>query len=151
MSVVAEAKRQGALTATITNFPNSDLGQAADFVIDLHAGEEKSVAATKTYTGELAAIALLSTVLSGDAAMRNALEQIPGLVAQALALPNGIDRIAERFRYMAACVAIGRGFNYCTAFELALKMKELTYTVVSPTAAPIFCTVRWRWSTRAFR
>ena len=138
VSVVAEAKRQGALTATITNFPDSDLGQAADFVIDLHAGEEKSVAATKTYTSELAAIALLSTALNGDAAMRNALEQIPGVVAQALALPNGIDRIAERFRYMEACVAIGRGFNYCTAFELALKLKELTYTVVEPYSSADF-------------
>jgi glutamine---fructose-6-phosphate transaminase (isomerizing) len=138
VSVVAEAKRQGALTATITNFPDSDLGQAADFVIDLHAGEEKSVAATKTYTSELAAIALLSTVLSGDATMRNALEQIPGVVAQALALPNDIDRTAERFRYMEACVAIGRGFNYCTAFELALKMKELTYTVVEPYSSADF-------------
>lgn len=138
LAVVAEAKRQGALTATITNFPESDLGQAADFVVDLHAGEEKSVAATKTYTGELAAIALLSTALSGDAEMRAGLERIPGVVAQALAMSSSIDRIAERYRYMEACVTIGRGYNYCTAFELALKMKELTYTVVEPYSSADF-------------
>jgi glucosamine--fructose-6-phosphate aminotransferase (isomerizing) len=138
VSVVAEAKRQGALTATITNFPESDLAQVADFVVDLHAGEEKSVAATKTYTGELAAIALLSAALRGDPEMHRILDQIPGIVGQALAMPNGIDRLAERYRYMEACVTIGRGFNYCTAFELALKMKELTYTVVEPYSSADF-------------
>jgi len=65
VSVVAEAKRQGALTAALTNIPASDLGRAAEYVLDLHAGEEKSVAATKTYTAQLAAIALLSACLSG--------------------------------------------------------------------------------------
>jgi glucosamine--fructose-6-phosphate aminotransferase (isomerizing) len=138
VAVVAEAKRQGALTATITNFPESDLGQAADFVINLHAGQEKSVAATKTYTAELAAIAMLSTLLSGDAEMARDLERIPDWVAQALSAPNPMDRIAERYRYMASCVVIGRGLNYCTAFELALKMKELTYTVVEPYSSADF-------------
>lgn len=137
VSVLAEAQRQGALTAAITNFPQSDLGRASDFVLKLHAGEEKSVAATKTYTTSLAAIALLSAVLSGDDARLAALDQIPGVAAQALALP-GIDRVAERYRYMSACVAIGRGFNYCTAFELALKLKELTYTVVEPYSSADF-------------
>jgi len=106
-------------------------------VLKLHAGEEKSVAATKTYTTSLAAIALLSAVLSGDDARLAALDQIPGVAAQALALP-GIDRVAERYRYMSACIAIGRGFNYCTAFELALKLKELTYTVVEPYSSADF-------------
>jgi glucosamine--fructose-6-phosphate aminotransferase (isomerizing) len=137
VSVLAEAQRQGALTAALTNFPQSDLGQAADFVLDLHAGEEKSVAATKTYTASLAALALLSTALSRDDELRGALEQMPGVAAQALALPS-VDRVAERYRYMSACIAIGRGFNYCTAFELALKLKELTYTVVEPYSSADF-------------
>ncbi len=138
VSVVAEAKRQGALTAAITNFPGSDLGQAAEFVIDLHAGEEKAVAATKTYTAELGAIALLSTVLSGDPAQAAALEAIAGQVEQALALNSDLDRVAERYRYMEACVTIGRGYNYATAFELALKLKEMTYTVVEPYSSADF-------------
>jgi glucosamine--fructose-6-phosphate aminotransferase (isomerizing) len=138
VSVVAGAKRQGALTAAITNMPESDLGQAADFVINLHAGEEKSVAATKTYITELAAIAMLSTQLNGQGQMARDLARIPGLVAQALSAPNPMERIAERYRYMTSCVVIGRGFNFCTAFEMALKMKELTYTVVEPYSSADF-------------
>jgi glucosamine--fructose-6-phosphate aminotransferase (isomerizing) len=138
VSVVAEARRQGALTAAITNIPGSDLAQTADFVLELHAGEEKSVAATKTYTAELGAVALVSAALSGDAEMARDLARVPEFVAQALALPNPMDRIAERYRYMPACVVIGRGFNYCTAFEMALKVKELTYTVVHPYSSADF-------------
>lgn len=138
VSVVAEGKKQGALTAAFTNIPDSDLGQAADFVIALHAGEEKSVAATKTYTSELAAIALLSAVLADDADMLTALQQIPTQVAQTLTLGPEISRLAERYRYMRICVVIGRGYNYATAFELALKMKELTYTMVEPYSSADF-------------
>ncbi|MFO7683037.1 MAG: SIS domain-containing protein [Chloroflexota bacterium] len=138
VSVVAEGKKQGALTAAFTNIPGSDLGQTADFVIALHAGEEKSVAATKTYTSELAVIALLSAVLARDAAMLTALQQIPTQVAQTLTLGPEISRLAERYRYMRICVVIGRGYNYATAFELALKMKELTYTMVEPYSSADF-------------
>lgn len=130
VAVLDEARRQGALTATITNVPASPLGQAADFVIDLHAGEERSVAATKTYTAELAAVALLSACLAGDEAQLSALQQVPGQVAQALELDNRMTTVAERYRYMASCAVIGRGYNYATAYEAALKLKELTYTVV---------------------
>lgn len=137
VAVLAEARRQGALTAAITNAPGSDLAHTADFVLRLHAGEERAIAATKTYTASLAAIALLSVALDGDHGRREALEQLPGVVAQALALA-GVDRVAERYRYMSACVVIGRGFNYCTAFELALKLKELTYTVAEPYSSADF-------------
>ena len=138
VAVLAEARRQGALTAAITNFPNSDLGQTAEFVIDLHAGEEKAIAATKTYTAELAAIALLSSTLGGDAEMMRALELVPGHVTQTLSMNSNLDRIAERYRYAQSCVTIGRGYNYCTAFELALKLKEMTYTIVEPYSSADF-------------
>ncbi|MGQ9489354.1 MAG: SIS domain-containing protein [Anaerolineae bacterium] len=138
VAVLAEARRQGALTAAITNFPASELGQAAEFVLDLHAGEEVAVAATKTYTAELGAIALLSVMFSGDPAQVAALEAIPDRVGQALALNSSLDCIAERYRYMQACVTIGRGYNYATAFELALKLKEMTYTVVEPYSSADF-------------
>ena len=138
VSVLAEARRQGALTAAITNFPGSDLGQTADFVISLHAGEEKAVAATKTYTAELGAIALLSAALSGDPAQAAALEAAAAQVGQSLALNSALNQVAERYRYMQACVTIGRGYNYATAFELALKLKEMTYTVVEPYSSADF-------------
>ncbi len=85
VSVVAEGQRQGALTAAITNEPASDLGQTADFILELHAGEERSVAATKTYTAELAAIALLSVSLDGDAGRHEMLARMPQRVAEAMA------------------------------------------------------------------
>lgn len=138
VAVAAEGKRQGALTAVLTNVPHSDLGQTADFVIDLHAGAEKSVAATKTYTAELGAIALLSAALAGDEAMFTALQQLPTQVAQTLTLGPEIGRLAERYRYMRVCVVIGRGYNYATAYELALKLKELTYTMVEPYSSADF-------------
>ena len=138
VSVLAEARRQDVLTAAITNVPDSDLGQEADFVVDLHAGVEKSVAATKTYTSELAAIALLSATLADDDDMKVALAQIPNTVEQTLSMRNEIANVTERYRYMRDCVVIGRGYNYATAFELALKMKELTYTIAEPYSSADF-------------
>lgn len=138
VSVVVEARRQGALIAAITNFPDSDLGQQADYVINLNAGLEKSIAATKTYTGELAAIALLSATLAQNNDMIEALTQVPEAVSATLKLEAEIGRLAERYRYMRDCVVIGRGYNYATAFELALKLKELTYTIAEPYSSADF-------------
>ncbi len=138
VAVVAEARRQGALTAAITNFPDSDLGRAADHVIALHAGVEQAVAATKTYTAELAAIALLSATLADDDEMRRALDNIPGQIEHCLELAPEVLLRAERYRYMRVCVVIGRGYNYATAFETALKIKELTYLVAEPYSSADF-------------
>jgi glucosamine--fructose-6-phosphate aminotransferase (isomerizing) len=138
VSVIAEARRQGALTAAITNVPDSDLGKSAEHVIALHAGDERSIAATKTYTTELAAIAALSVALSERERDRQALLDIPEAVTETLRLSPAIGQITERYRYMRDCVVIGRGFNYATAFELALKMKELTYTIAEPYSSADF-------------
>jgi glucosamine--fructose-6-phosphate aminotransferase (isomerizing) len=70
--------------------------------------------------------------------MLTTLQQIPTQVAQTLTLGPEIGRLAERYRYMRVAVVIGRGFNYATAFELALKMKELTYTMVEPYSSADF-------------
>lgn len=138
VSVLAEARRQGAMTAAITNFPDSDLARQAEHVITLHAGEEKSIAATKTYTASLAAIALLSAELTGDEQMRQALGAIPDKVESLLALSPQLGALAERYRYMRDCVVLGRGYSYATAFEFALKMKELTYTIAEPYSSADF-------------
>lgn len=138
VAVLAEARRQGQLTAVLTNNPTSDLGRQADFVIDLGAGAEKSVAATKTYTAQLMALAMLSTALANDHARWDQLHAIPHAVRQALTLEQPIAQIAPRYRYMQRSVVIGRGFNYATAFELALKIKELTYTIVEPYSSADF-------------
>ena len=138
VSVVGEAKRQGVLTAVLTNVPDSDLAQEGDFVINLHAGSEKAVAATKTYTTELTAIAMLSVALAQNEQLEAELEQIPAAVDSTLTMNNAIATVAPRYRYMNRSVVIGRGFNYATAFEMALKMKELTYTIVEPYSSADF-------------
>jgi glutamine---fructose-6-phosphate transaminase (isomerizing) len=138
VSVLAEARRQGALTAAITNEVNSDLAAQADHVIALHAGVERSIAATKTYTSELMALALLSATLAADKGMLAALARVPAAVAAVLGVREEISTIAQRYRYMRDCVVIGRGFNYASAFELALKMKELTYTIAEPYSSADF-------------
>jgi glucosamine--fructose-6-phosphate aminotransferase (isomerizing) len=138
VAVLAEARRQGALTAVMTNAPSSDLAAQGDVVIDLQAGQERAVAATKTYTAELAAVALLSAHLAGEAEAMVALESVPDAIAAVLAANGPASELATRCRYMERAVVIGRGFNYATAFELALKLKELTYTVVEPYSSADF-------------
>ena len=138
VSVLKEGKRQGNLTLAITNAPNSPLAQAADFVLDVQAGPELSVAATKTYTNELMAIAMLSVGLAGEAARWDELAQVAGWVGEALKQDASIGSLAPRYRYMQQCVVLGRGYNYATAFEWALKLKELTYVEAEPYSSADF-------------
>jgi glucosamine--fructose-6-phosphate aminotransferase (isomerizing) len=127
VAVVEEAKRQGRPTLAITNDGASPLASAADHVIELHAGVERSVAATKTYTAQLTVMALLATALSGSG--QDQLQSLPEAVAATLRGAAGVAQRAERYRYMEQCVVVGRGYNLATAFELALKLKELTYVM----------------------
>jgi len=129
VSVIEEGHRQGCLTLAITNSPESSLARAADLVLDIQAGDEKAVAATKTYTTELMAIAMLSAALTNDKKHWRELGQVSGWAETVLKQDVIIARMSERYRYMQQCVVLGRGFNYCTAFEWALKLKELTYIV----------------------
>ena len=138
VSVIADAKKQGSPTIAITNEPDSDLARIADCLVDLHAGPELSVAATKTYTTELAAIAALSTLAAKDPELEAILHSVPELMQETLALSPSIAQAAERYRYMRMCVVIGRGFNYPTAFEVALKIKELNYIIAEPYSSADF-------------
>lgn len=138
VSVLETGKRQGNLTLAITNQPDSPLARAADFVMELTAGPEKAVAATKTYTAELLAIAMLSAALQNDAALWTELARVPGWVAAALGQDQAIQQSVQRYRYMQQCVVLGRGYNYATAFEWALKLKELTYTLAEPYSSADF-------------
>lgn len=138
VSVLAEGKKQGALTAAITNTIDSDLGQAADMVLDLSAGEELSLAATKTYTAQLACLARLSVELNPTGEMQHELKALPEKVTQVFQHEDQIENLSERYRYMSHCAVIGRGFNYASAFELSLKLKELTYTIAEPYSSADF-------------
>ncbi|GAB4188995.1 MAG: SIS domain-containing protein [Roseiflexaceae bacterium] len=126
VAVLEEARRQGRPTLAITNDGASPLARAADHVIELHAGPERSVAATKTYTAQIAAVALLAAAWSERPELLEQLRALPQAVAATLEQTAWAGR-TERYRYAEQCVVIGRGYNYATAFEIALKLKELTY------------------------
>jgi glutamine---fructose-6-phosphate transaminase (isomerizing) len=138
VSVLEEGRKQNCLTFSLTNDSSSPLAQASDFVIDLKSGPEKAVAATKTYTAELMAVAMLSTALNGTKKAWVELAKVPAWMSQALKLDDFISQAAQRYRYIDQTVVLGRGFNYATAFEWALKMKELTYIIAEPYSSADF-------------
>lgn len=138
VSVLEEGRRQGCLTLAITNATHSPMAHTADLVLDIQAGDEKSIAATKTYTSELMAIAMLSTAMSRNNSQWCELESLPEQAQNVLTQDESICRMVERYRYMRHCVVLGRGLNYCTAFEWALKLKELTYTIADPYSSADF-------------
>lgn len=138
ISVLEEGRRQGCLTLAVTNSPGSPLGQAADFVLDVQASPELAVAATKTYTAELMSIAMLSAALQGGQDGWAVLESVPGWIRTTLGLEEKISTAVQRFRGMQRCAVIGRGYNYCTVFEWALKLKELAYVEAEPYSSADF-------------
>jgi len=138
VAVLQEGRRQGAVTLAVTDDVDSPLALAAEFVVHTDTGTEKSVAATKTYTAQLTTIAMLSAGMEGAAARLKELERLPDLVSEALRLEPQIESAVPRYREMSRCVALGRGYNYATAHEWSLKMKELTYVVTAPYSAADF-------------
>ncbi len=129
VQVLKDARAQGALTASFTNEPDSPLAQASEFHINLQTGPELSVAATKTYTAQLTAVAMLLSALTNRSVLSDDLSHLPTWMSQTLAAAQEIAGWAQRYRYMERFVTIGRGYNYCTAFEISLKIKELCYII----------------------
>ena len=125
IAVLSEAHRQRRPTLAITNHAESPLAAAADDVLPFGIGEERAVAASKTYTTSLAALALLSVCLSGDSHGLEELHAVPAAMSQALT-----DSLARRdtMRILSPGVpwlVVSRGMNYGTGFETALKLKEV--------------------------
>jgi len=132
VSVLVDAGLDGALTIALTNDPSSPLAHVADMSIPLIAGPEQAIAATKTYTNELISIAMLSSALADDEGRLAALHFVPRAVADALSVRCEIEATAKAMADTDRYVVLGRGFNYCTAFEIALKMKETGCVVAEP-------------------
>jgi glucosamine--fructose-6-phosphate aminotransferase (isomerizing) len=128
VSVIEEAKRQGALTVAISNDAQSPLANAAELVLPLGAGQERSVPASKTYTASLLALALISQAVDPDAAFGAALSEVPQAMARALEMDSELERLAALVNGTRAIV-LGRGFNFSTAEELALKLMETSYVM----------------------
>jgi glucosamine--fructose-6-phosphate aminotransferase (isomerizing) len=138
VGVVAEARRQGATTLAITNDPASRLAVAAEMVLPTGAGPELAIAATKTYTTQLLAVAMLSAALPGGEGDVTHLSAVASAVTGTLALEAEVERVVARYRGVEQCVVLGRGFHYATACEWALKLEELTYMVAEPYSAADF-------------
>lgn len=122
---VEVARAQGALTLAVTNNVSSPLSKAAELHIDVAAGAEQSVAATKSYTAELLALYLLfDRVAGGDGSAARAL---PDLGARVLEGDAHVRDVAQRYRFAQRLITTGRGYSYPTAREAALKLMETSY------------------------
>ncbi|TVT00816.1 SIS domain-containing protein [Amycolatopsis bartoniae] len=117
------ARKQGALTVAVTNTPSSPLHQAAELAVDIGAGTEQAVAATKTYSATLLALYLLvDAARGGDGSAAAGLGE---LAEQALKAP--VQRAIDRYRFVDRIITTGRGYSYATALESALKLAETSY------------------------
>ena len=124
---VTRARAAGGITVAITNAPDSPLATAAEYHLDLRAGPERAVAATKSYTAELLTLYLFIEALAGgDGA---AAQVVPERARAVLAREEEIAALAVRYRFAEQIVVTARGYNYPTAREVALKLMETSYLV----------------------
>ena len=135
--VLERGREQGALTVGITNEPESTLAKLAEHLFHVRAGRERSVAATKTYTGQVMSLYLLAHALGARIRLDD-LRKVPDWTASALALEDRITARAERYRFMERAIVVGRGLNYANAFEFALKLMETCYVVAERFSAADF-------------
>ncbi len=126
VSVLAEAREQGRPTLALTNDVASPLALTAEAVLPLEAGEERAVAATKTYLNSLGAIALLFAAAGDDAVAHDELARMPDALAAQIELSLVDAPPLEQYRASVGLTVVGRGVNYGTAFEVALKIRELS-------------------------
>jgi len=125
--VIKVARESGALTLAVTNNPESALAQAAELSIDVGAGHERAVAATKSYTAELLALLMLVENIRGMTdEVRRELGEIPELAARTMT-GGQAKEFAGRYRFAARMVTTGRGYAYPSAREAALKLMETSY------------------------
>ena len=128
INVVLEGcKKSGSRILAITNNRNSTMASIAHETFITRAGAERSVAATKSYTTQLMVFYMLARALRGESF--EPLKAIPEYAEKTYGLVGYIDSIIERYRFVDHCVVVGRGLNYASAFEFALKLMETCYVV----------------------
>ena len=127
-AVLAEARRQGAMTIGITNEASSSLAKLAEYLFQVRAGKEKSVAATKTYSGQVLMLYVLAYALGAKIRLDD-LARLPEQADRSLRLEAEIAELSGRYRFMDHAVVVGRGLNYANAYEFALKLMETCYVV----------------------
>jgi len=132
-----QARRRGAFTVALTNDAGSELARVADAVIELHAGLELAVAATKTYSNQVAALGLLAAYAADDGlgfaeSLRTVAADMGSLVSS---LETGIAAVAMPFAYAGRMFVVGRGAEFATAREIALKLLETCRVAAEPLTA----------------
>jgi glucosamine--fructose-6-phosphate aminotransferase (isomerizing) len=126
--VLENARDCGAYTVGITNEPRSSMTRIVDETLVMHGGRERSVAATKTFTGQMMLFYMLASELGGSSPTL-AYEAIPDFAARALEQKPALLELVQRYVFMENCVVVGRGLAYANAYELALKLMETCYVV----------------------
>ncbi|MBN9746787.1 SIS domain-containing protein [Amycolatopsis sp. A1MSW2902] len=126
IEVTEAARRQGALTVSVTNTPDSPLRAASELGVDIGAGVEKAVAATKTYSATLMALYLFIDAIRGGKG--EDAEKIGELAQQTLdGAAEGVQRAVDRYRFVDRVLTTGRGYSYASALEASLKLAETSY------------------------
>jgi glutamine---fructose-6-phosphate transaminase (isomerizing) len=139
IAVVEAARQQGALTVALTNDTDSPLADMADHVVDLRAGPERATAATKTYTAELLAAALLSAALDPPSSSELAdLAGLPALISAALTAERDARDLAAAHAERERALVLGRGYSYPSAREWAIKLQELALVAAMSYSAADF-------------
>jgi glutamine---fructose-6-phosphate transaminase (isomerizing) len=126
--VLENARACGAFTVGITNEPNSAMVKVVDETLLMHGGRERSVAATKTFTGQMLLFYMLAEALA-ETKPAWSCEVIPDFAARSLEQRPAILELVQRYVFMENCVVVGRGLAYANAYELALKLMETCYVV----------------------
>lgn len=126
--VLENARACGAFTIGITNEPASSMVLLVDETLLTQGGRERSVAATKTYTGQILLFHMLASALA-DGGLAFDYRALPDLAERALEQEPAIRELVQRYVFMENCVVVGRGLSYTNAYELALKLMETCYVV----------------------
>jgi glucosamine--fructose-6-phosphate aminotransferase (isomerizing) len=126
--VMENARAGGAFTIGITNEPASSMVGLVDETLLMHGGRERSVAATKTFTGQMILFYMLSAALAKDGRQID-FEAVPAFATKALEQKPAILELVQRYVFMENCVVVGRGLAYANAYEFALKLMETCYVV----------------------
>jgi glucosamine--fructose-6-phosphate aminotransferase (isomerizing) len=144
LAAMREIKRRGATTFGICNNPFSTISRESDGGIDLRAGQEVGVAATKSFTSQVLVLTMLGLMLGRMRDLRHtegkkilrALEKLPDLVAETLEVNEVVRRIAKKYANSESFIFLGRQANFPVALEGALKLKEISYisTCAHPSA-----------------
>lgn len=135
LEVLKRGKSQGAVTVGVTNDQDSPIAHEADFHLFLAADEERSVAATKTFTAQAYVLMLLAAKWSGDNRLYASALTVPELVASTLQISETVRQKTTHFRLMKEAILLGRGYAYPAALEASLKLQETCY--VGARAFPI--------------